>query len=141
MHGGGEEVFLGRDLLKERNYSEELAYEVDKEISNLVDEAYREAHNILEKNKNKLIELAGALEKKEVLEESDIKEILKTKVTVDDTQKKIIPQKTSEPKTKRKVVREKIKNIVPEPPVESYKLRKTFIFSRSFDICRHRILF
>ncbi len=118
LHGGGEEVFLGRDLLKERNYSEELAYEVDKEISNLVDEAYREAHNILEKNKNKLIELAGALEKKEVLEESDIKEILKTKVTVDDTQKKIIPQKTSEPKTKRKVVREKIKNIVPEPPLE-----------------------
>ena len=78
---GAEEVFLGRDLLKERNYSEELAYEVDKEISRIVQEAYERAYRILKENKDKLIQLAEELEVKEVLEEDDIKRILGDKVT------------------------------------------------------------
>ena len=78
---GAEEVFLGRDLLKERNYSEELAYEVDKEISRIVQEAYERAYRILKENKDKLVQLAEELEVKEVLEEDDIKRILGDKVT------------------------------------------------------------
>ena len=41
LHTGTEEVFLGRDLLKERNYSEKLAYEVDKEVTRIIEEAYK----------------------------------------------------------------------------------------------------
>jgi len=80
LHSGSDEVFLGRDLLKERIYSEELAYEVDKEISRIVNEAHNRAYRILEKNKDKLIKLAQELEAKEVLEENDIKRILGEKV-------------------------------------------------------------
>lgn len=76
LHGGSDEVFLGRDLLKERNYSEELAYEVDKEVSRIIGEAYHKAHRILEKNRDKLSKLAEELETKEVLEEDEIKRIL-----------------------------------------------------------------
>ena len=39
LHTGTEEVSLGRDLLKERNYSEKLAYEVDKEVTRIIEEA------------------------------------------------------------------------------------------------------
>lgn len=85
LHSGADEVFLGRDLLKERNYSEKLAYEIDKEIQHTIIEAYRKAYQILEENKDKLIALAEELESKEVLGEADIKRILGEKV---DTAKK-----------------------------------------------------
>lgn len=78
---GVEEVFLGRDLLKERNYSDELAYEVDKEINRIIEESYQRAFKILKENKSKLIELAKKLEEKEVLEKKDIEKILGKKVT------------------------------------------------------------
>jgi len=78
---GAEEVFLGRDLLKERNYSDELAYEVDKEISRIIEESHQRAFKILKENKSKLIELAKELEEKEVLEKEDIEKILGKKVT------------------------------------------------------------
>ncbi len=77
---GVDEVFLGRDLLKEKNYSDELAYEVDKEINRIIKEAYRRAFKILEENKSKLIQLAKELEEKEVLEKADIERILGKKV-------------------------------------------------------------
>jgi len=73
LHTGTEEVFLGRDLLKERNYSEKLAYEVDKEVTRIIEEAYKRAYNILKENKEKLVKLAEELERREVLEENDIK--------------------------------------------------------------------
>ena len=78
---GAEEVFLGRDLLKERNYSDELAYEVDKEINRMIEESYQRAFKILKENKSKLIQLAKKLEEKEVLEKEDIEKILGKKVT------------------------------------------------------------
>jgi cell division protease FtsH len=48
-------VFLGRDLVESRNYSEEIAYEIDKEIRRIIDECYDRAR-------------AGVLERKDVLE-------------------------------------------------------------------------
>lgn len=81
LGSGAEEVFLGRDLLKERNYSEELAYEVDKEIGRIIGECYQRAYDLLKKNKKKLIELAEELEEREVLEEEDVKRILGHKIT------------------------------------------------------------
>jgi len=76
LHTGPDEIFLGRDLLKEKNYSEKLAYEVDKEVNRLIQEAYTRAYHILEENKEKLLKLAKELEEKEVLEEKDIERIV-----------------------------------------------------------------
>ncbi|MBE0477753.1 ATP-dependent zinc metalloprotease FtsH [Candidatus Aerophobetes bacterium] len=88
LHGESDEVFLGRDFLKEKNYSEELAYEVDKEIKRMIEAAYRKGYAILEKNKDKLVKLAEELETKEVLEEADIKRILGERVVADEKKEK-----------------------------------------------------
>ena len=78
---GNGEVFLGRDFLKEKNYSEELAFDIDKEIFCIIKKAYERALAILRKHKGKLIRLAELLEKKEILEKDDIEKILGKKIT------------------------------------------------------------
>jgi len=78
---GNTEVFLGRDFLKEKNYSEELAFDIDKEIHRMIQESYDRALKILREHKGKLIRLAEKLEEKEVLGEEDIKEVLGEKIT------------------------------------------------------------
>ncbi|NQT90632.1 MAG: ATP-dependent zinc metalloprotease FtsH [Candidatus Omnitrophica bacterium] len=62
------QVFLGRDLGEERNYSEETALLIDKEVHSIVDSAYKNARDLLTENKDKLIKLAEALIIKEVLD-------------------------------------------------------------------------
>ncbi|MBO3443952.1 ATP-dependent zinc metalloprotease FtsH [Clostridium sp. CCUG 7971] len=55
------EVFLGNSFGSERNYSEEVAFEIDKEIRNIVDIAYKECKRILEENMDRLDYVAQAL--------------------------------------------------------------------------------
>ena len=69
------EVFLGRDLGKERNFSEELGSEIDKEIKRFVDEAYSNAEKLLKENMNKLHAVAKALLEKEKLAAEEFEEI------------------------------------------------------------------
>jgi len=56
--GENHEVFLGRDFLKEKSYSEELAFDIDKEIRRIIEECYGRALRLLRENKDKLIRLA-----------------------------------------------------------------------------------
>ena len=65
-------VFLGRDLAKDRGYSEEIAFEIDKEIRRIVDESYARARDILEHHRDKLDLLAGALLDREVLDKEEV---------------------------------------------------------------------
>ena len=123
LHTGTEEVFLGRDLLKERNYSEKLAYEVDKEVTRIIEEAYKRAYNILKENREKLVKLAEELERREVLEENDIKKILGEKVTSESTQAKAFEKEEEvesyrEKKQEKKEEEEDIEGIIPHPTVE-----------------------
>nr|WP_272507518.1 ATP-dependent zinc metalloprotease FtsH [Clostridium aestuarii] len=62
---GHDEVFLGRDIGKDKNYSEEVAFEIDKEVKSLVDEAYRRAEQILKEHIDKLHAVAQVLLEKE----------------------------------------------------------------------------
>ena len=62
------EVFLGRDLGRGRNFSEEVGAKIDKEIKSLIDEAYNKAESLLKQNIEKLHAVAGALLEKEKLE-------------------------------------------------------------------------
>ncbi|GAI28082.1 unnamed protein product, partial [marine sediment metagenome] len=78
---GNGEVFLGRDFLKEKNYSEEMAFGIDKEIMSIIKECHDTTLRILKRYKGKLIRLAELLEKKEVLEADDIEKILGKKTT------------------------------------------------------------
>ena len=60
-HPDSGEVFLGRDLGRSRNYSEEVASVIDKEIRTIVENAYERACSILETQRDKLEEIATRL--------------------------------------------------------------------------------
>ncbi|MFH0838904.1 MAG: ATP-dependent zinc metalloprotease FtsH [Candidatus Omnitrophota bacterium] len=70
-----EQVFLGRDLGEERNYSEETARLIDLEIRKIVDECYAKATEELIKHKDRLKILAETLFEKEVLDGEEVKKI------------------------------------------------------------------
>lgn len=61
MYGSDEEVFIGRDMTSRREYSEQVAAEIDREIQVLVDSAYEKALDLLTENLHKLHEVAQAL--------------------------------------------------------------------------------
>ncbi|MGG7200147.1 ATP-dependent zinc metalloprotease FtsH [Clostridium butyricum] len=72
---GHDEVFLGRDLGKSRDFSEEIGAKIDKEIKRFIDEAYDKAHELLKENLNKLHAVAQALIEKEKLDADEFEEI------------------------------------------------------------------
>ena len=72
------QVFLGRDFYKDRDYSEEIASQIDKEVRLLVDECYNRSKHILSENRDILDALANALLEKEVLSSDAVKEIVDT---------------------------------------------------------------
>jgi cell division protease FtsH len=74
--GENDEVFLGRDILKERNFSEEIAAEIDKEVRRIVDECFERAKKLLVENREKLEKLASKLIELEVIEGSQLEAIL-----------------------------------------------------------------
>lgn len=65
--GGHDEVFIGRDFSKSRNYSEEIAAVIDGEIRDLIEIAYKKAESILKANMNKLNKIADTLLDRETL--------------------------------------------------------------------------
>jgi len=76
LGGRGQEVFLGRDLLKEKNYSENLAAEIDQEVRRIIGTCYEKAKELVKKNKKKVEKLAKALLEKEVMDGEEVKRIL-----------------------------------------------------------------
>jgi len=71
-----EQVFLGRELGSQRDFSEQIAVEIDQEVKRLVTENYERAKRLLTENMASLKRLAEALLEKEVLDGSDIDHIL-----------------------------------------------------------------
>jgi cell division protease FtsH len=65
-------VFLGRDLIESRNYSEEIAYEIDKEIRRIIDDCYEQARRAILANRDALERTAKALLERESLEAEEI---------------------------------------------------------------------
>ncbi len=69
-------VFLGRDLMEERNYSEETARLIDSEVKRIIEEAYAKAQKLLTENRDKLELLAKMLLEKETLDADEIRHIV-----------------------------------------------------------------
>ena len=85
MYGGDEsEVFLGEELGKNKQYSDKIAYEIDSEMRELIDEAYNKALNILNENIDLLHALANRLLEKETIGQEEYEAIFdkytKTKI-------------------------------------------------------------
>jgi cell division protease FtsH len=71
-----EQIFLGREIAQHRDFSEETARQIDAEVRNLVDEAYKSAYSILENNRETMHRLAHSLLERETLDANDIQLIL-----------------------------------------------------------------
>ena len=71
-----EEVFLGRDYNKSRNYSDTVALEIDKEVRKIIDECHKQAKSLLTKNKELVEILSNTLYEKETLTKEEITEIV-----------------------------------------------------------------
>ena len=71
-----EEVFLGRDIARDRNYSEAIAYAIDQEARDFVEECYDRARKILAKYVDKLHEVARCLMENETMEANEFEAIM-----------------------------------------------------------------
>ena len=71
-----ESVFLGRDYNQTKNFSDQVALEIDKEVRKIIDECYKQAQEILKKHKNLVEVLAKILAEKETLTKEEIEDIV-----------------------------------------------------------------
>ncbi|MBO8159756.1 ATP-dependent zinc metalloprotease FtsH [Thermosyntropha sp.] len=72
-----EEVFLGRDISQQRNYSDAIAYAIDKEASAIMESCYKKAENILVEHMDKLHRIAAKLMEVETMEADEFEKIIK----------------------------------------------------------------
>lgn len=73
--GGDNEVFLGRDFTKSRNFSEQLGAKIDAEVKKLIDHAYSDAYKLLSENLSKLHAVAKVLLEKEKIDADEFEEL------------------------------------------------------------------
>ncbi|MDI3547990.1 MAG: cell division protease FtsH [Halanaerobiales bacterium] len=72
-----EQIFLGRDISRQRNYSEEIAAEIDKEISSIMEYCYQRAETILKENTAKVERIVRALKERETLDSTQLQKLIK----------------------------------------------------------------
>jgi len=73
-----EYVFLGREMMRSKDYSEQKAQEIDNEVKRIIDEGYKVAKDLIEANRDKLEMIATCLLEYETLEGSQVEEIIRT---------------------------------------------------------------
>lgn len=72
------QVFLGRDYGNERNYSDKIAYEIDQEMQNIINECYAKCTELLTKHRDQLDLIANTLLRVETLDADQIKQLIET---------------------------------------------------------------
>jgi len=78
-----ELVFLGKEIGEQRDYSEAVAQQIDQEVNNLVNEAYKKAKKILTKHRKKLDEIAEKLLEVETLSRKEFDKLFPPPVKKD----------------------------------------------------------
>lgn len=71
-----EEVFLGRDISRDRNYSDAIAYAIDKEAARIMEEAYAQAEKILREHAPAMHQVASVLLEQEVMNAEEFEAIV-----------------------------------------------------------------
>ncbi|MFC8688213.1 ATP-dependent zinc metalloprotease FtsH [Brevibacillus porteri] len=72
------QVFLGRDYGNERNYSDQIAYEIDQEMQNIINECYAKCTELLTTHRDQLDLIANTLLRVETLDSEQIKQLIET---------------------------------------------------------------
>ena len=96
----GEEnhqVFLGRDFNRDRNYSEEVAGEIDREVRRYIEEAYEACRVLITENREKLDLIAEALLERETLNAAELEELMTKGKISDKGTKSDEPDDTGKP--------------------------------------------
>ena len=71
-----EEIFLGRDISEDRNYSEEVAYKIDQEVKAIIDECYENAKEILTARRELMDKIAGVLLEREIIDAEEFDRLM-----------------------------------------------------------------
>ncbi|MFZ9782232.1 MAG: cell division protein FtsH, partial [Bacilli bacterium] len=81
-------VFLGRDYNStQKNFSTQVAFEIDKEVRKIIDDAHEEARKILTEKKQDVIAIAKTLLEKETITAEEISAIITTRAAEEETKK------------------------------------------------------
>ena len=104
-----EGVFLGRDYTKSKNFSDQVALEIDQQTRKIIEECYEKAKKIIGENKKLIEQLSDALMQYETITKEQIESIVKTGKIKEDLieEKEDINEETSETKPKKKKATEK----------------------------------
>lgn len=73
-----ENVFMGRDFGHQRDYSEQVAFEIDEEIKSIVEERYALAKQLLTENRDMLERISKELLDKETIDDKEFEQIMET---------------------------------------------------------------
>ena len=76
-----EEIFLGRDISEDRNYSEQVAYQIDQEVKTIIDTCYENAKEILAARRALMDKIAGVLLEREVIDAEEFDRLMKEGVS------------------------------------------------------------
>ena len=98
-------VFLGRDYNKSRNFSSQVAYEIDQEMRKIIDECYKKAQEIIKENRELLDLIANTLIAKETLTKEEIDYLVEHKCLPDE---------------EKEMTLEELKNIAKEKKIKGY---------------------
>lgn len=107
------QVFLGRDISRQRNYSEEVAARIDKEISKMVGECYSKAERLLKENSETVERIVAGLKEHETLNSDQIRLLIDGKEITGDTDQDIYEDNNAQDTEEEK--EEIIKTFQPEP--------------------------
>ena len=104
-----EAIFLGREIAQHRDFSEDTALQIDKEVKRIVSEAYEKAQNIVQSNRDTLERIALALLEREVLDANEVKMLMEGKTLPDKPRTPPNPPPQAAPGTDPKVVRPELR--------------------------------
>ena len=103
-----EAIFLGREIAQHRDFSEDTALQIDRQVKKIVNGAYEAAHSILEGHRDVLDRIARALLEREVLDANEVKMLMEGK-PLPEKPRTPPPQPPPAPSTDPKVVRPELR--------------------------------
>jgi len=104
-----EAIFLGREIAQHRDFSEDTALQIDKEVKRIVSGAYEKAQSIVQSNRDTLERIALALLEREVLDANEVKMLMEGKTLPEKPRTPPPPPPQGAPTTDPKVVRPELR--------------------------------
>ncbi len=133
-NNNNDQVFLGRDLGRDRNYSEAVAYSIDKEVKRMMDDCHAEARRLLSENLGKLTLIAETLKERETLQAEEFVALMEGRSLEElDKQKEVLLQEQKGIVAENKTVEKQEQTETPESQKESVILEKPIAAELNFD--------